>query len=650
MRYEIKHTGTVEANEIWRTKTIRFFETVGKILDKILNPLNKKLIIFSSTVFAIMVLSVIADVFGRLIFNLSIPGIIEIQEIGLPLAIFFIIGAGECKKVNIRIDLFYARFPQGMRNTLDNIFYFCTIILFIIITYQTFIQSFHRLLLRTDIMKLPVYIFMILAALGMFILIIALIRNFSESIVETIKNRNTPWLLLTLLAGLGLIMLQYFLDSYSIAMNPLALGGLTVLFLFILMQLGMPIGFAMVMAAYVGLLFAKQNSAQVLSLMGTSPYFSVGNYTFAVLPMFMLMGKFTFESGISRDLFDTANKWLGRFPGGLAISSVVGCAGFAAVCGDSMATAATMSAVALPEMQKNKYDPSIAAGTLAAGGTLGILIPPSIGFIIYAIVTEQSVGRLFTAGIIPGILLTFLFCAYIYFYAKRHPDKLPRGQSYSFKEKIHSLKGIISMVLLFVLVLGGILGGFFSPNEGGAMGILGALLIALARRRFTMEGFLKAFQESLVLGAMMFTIFIGVGLLGYFLSATQLPMRLADFITGFDMNKYTIILAVGILYIVLGALMNVVPMIMLTLPAIFPTILAMGIDPIWFGVFIVILMEMGQITPPVGINVFTISTMSGVPLGTIFRGIVPFFLCMLLLIVLLVIFPQLALFLPEVLF
>jgi tripartite ATP-independent transporter DctM subunit len=363
------------------------------------------------------------------------------------------------------------------------------------------------------------------------------------------------------------------------------------------------------------------------------------------------MGTLAFQAGISQDLFKAANKWLGHLPGGLAMSAVAGCAGFAAVCGDSLATAATMGTVSLPEMRKMKYAPSLACGSLAAGGTLGILIPPSVGFIFYAIVTEESIGKLFIAGLMPGVLMATLFILCLYFIAKLKPELAPRGEAATLRDKIISLKGVIGMLALFVLILGGILAGIFSPTEGGGIGVVGAFVFALLRRKLTWGKLMSAFKESVLITCKLLTILIGVGILGYFLALSRLPFELADLVTSIAVNRYVIFAAVIGLFIILGCLMNVIPMILLTLPAIFPTITALGFDPIWFGVITVIVMEMGQITPPIGVNVFILSSVAkDVPMEKIFKGIIPFFLCMVVCVLILILFPQIALFLPGLFF
>jgi tripartite ATP-independent transporter DctM subunit len=407
----------------------------------------------------------------------------------------------------------------------------------------------------------------------------------------------------------------------------------------------------MAITGFLGMVVVYGGIAPSLAMLGISSYDTSANYMLTVAPLFILMGEFAYQAGISKDLFDTANKWLGRLPGGLAMSSVAGCAGFSAVCGDSLATAVTMGTVALPSMKKHGYSPRLATGCLAAGGTLGILIPPSVGFIFYAIVTEESIGRLFIAGIVPGLLLTAIFIGIIYAMAKLKPEMAPRGEKFTWSAKMKSLKGVIGMLLLFILILGGILGGIFSPVEGGAIGAVGALLYAIIRRRMTWRLLITALEDSAAITCKLLLILIGVGILGYFLAASQLPFALADMITGMAVNRYIVFAAIILLFLVLGCLLNVIPMILLVLPTIFPTVVALGFDPIWFGVVTVLTMEVGQITPPIGVNVFAITGVAeGVPMHEVFRGIIPFFFGMLLCIIVITIFPQIVMFLPNLLF
>lgn len=367
--------------------------------------------------------------------------------------------------------------------------------------------------------------------------------------------------------------------------------------------------------------------------------------------MFLLMGELALIGGVSAELFRTANAWLGRLPGGLAVASVVGCAGFAAVCGESVPTAMTMAAVALPEMRKKGYDPAFGAACLSLGGTLGILIPPSMGFIIYSIIVEESVGKLFMAGIVPGILLVTVISVIVIIRAVRNPHLAPRGNHTPFPEKIRSLLGLIPMLLLFGVIIGGMLSGLCSPTEGGAVGSLAALLYAIIHGRVSFRALRASFESSAVLTGKVFMILMGVTILGYFLAATRLPFVMADVILQLNAGKWTVLFGTIVLYIILGCLMNVIPMIMLTLPALFPTITALGFDPIWFGVITVLLMELGQITPPIGVLVFALSgTVPDVPVESIYRHVAPFFLGILVTIGVIILFPSIATWLPSLLF
>jgi tripartite ATP-independent transporter DctM subunit len=326
----------------------------------------------------------------------------------------------------------------------------------------------------------------------------------------------------------------------------------------------------------------------------------------------------------------------------------VACGFFAAVTGDTISGAATMGSVSLPEMKKYKYQDSLATGSVAAGGTLGVLIPPSLGFILYALVTQESVGKLFIAGILPGILLVFLFSVSIIIRCKLNPALGPKGPKASFKEKIVSLGHIWPILFLFALVMGGIYTGLFTAIEAGGVGAVGALLLALKSKGFKGRQFLDSLLTTVQLTAMVTAIMVGVSLLGYFVTLTGVPSLLANFVSELNASRYVVFIVIVIFYLILGMLMNIMPMILLTLPILYPTIKALGFDPIWFGVVMVILVELGCITPPVGMNVFVVAGVAkDVPMSTIFKGIFPFVVVELLLIALLVIFPEIALLLPN---
>jgi tripartite ATP-independent transporter DctM subunit len=420
-------------------------------------------------------------------------------------------------------------------------------------------------------------------------------------------------------------------------------GILTLIFLLIAR---MWIGLSMAFVGFFGIIFLKGVHG-AFGILGTVPYKYVAFYPMSAIPLFIFMAMVISNTGIGASLFKTAHTWLGQFRGGLAMAGIVASGGLAAIMGDSVAEVVTMSQIAVPEMKKYRYEDKLASGSIAAGGTLGILIPPSLGFILYGILTEQSVGELFMAGILPGILLTFLFMATIWVIATKRPSAGPRGPRTGIREKILSLKGTWHMLLLFLLIIGGIYGGIFTPTEAGAMGAFGAIVISVVSRRLTLKILMESLFEATKITAMIMLLVIGAFILMKFLALSKLPFLLADTISGLKLPAYVVFMGIIVLYILLGMFLDIFAAIVLTIPVIFPLVIKMGYDPIWFGVIMVLVMEMGLITPPVGLNVFALSGVTGIPLHTIFRGVFPFVVAMVICIVLLAVFPQLALFLPS---
>ncbi|MDB4443815.1 TRAP transporter large permease [bacterium] len=432
-------------------------------------------------------------------------------------------------------------------------------------------------------------------------------------------------------------------------MDPLTVGCIGIGVLILLLFSGIPIGVAMGVTGVAGMLFIAGPQA-ALGLMERIPYDTTANYAISVVPLFILMGSFCFYAGISQDLYRTMYKWIGHFRGGLAMATVGACASFAAVSGSSLATAATMGTVALPEMKKYKYDDRLATGAVAAGGTIGILIPPSVILILYGIIAEQSIGKLFLAGFIPGVLEAAFYLLTIYVLTLNNPVMGPRGPRTALHERLVSLKDVWIVLVLFLLVIGGIYLGVFSPTEAGGIGAFGAFLFALGRGRLGWRNFYRSLLETGKTSAMIFIIVIGATLLGAFLAVTRLPYNLAEMVSVLPVNRYVILVLILLVYIILGCIMDSMAMVLLTVPIFFPVAMALGFDPIWFGIIIVRVTEMGQITPPVGINVFVIKGVAKeVPMGTIFKGIIPFFIADICHVALLVAVPQLALFLPGLL-
>ena len=430
-------------------------------------------------------------------------------------------------------------------------------------------------------------------------------------------------------------------------MSPVTLGVIGIAAVLLLMALRMQIGFAMAVIGFLG--FAVLNSfPSAFSVLGHEPFKTAGSYGLSVIPLFMLMGQFAFISRMGAEAYKTLYYWIGFLPGGLAMATIGACSFFAAISGSSLATAATMGMVALPEMRKFKYSDELATGCLAAGGTLGILIPPSTVLMIYGILTQQSIAELFIAGFIPGIILSLLFILTIYITARVWPEQGPPGPRFTFPERVRSLKEPWGIFALFLLVIGGLYAGWFTPTEAAAVGAFGAFLITLIKGRLTWKTLVESLMEASKATGMIFGILIGAYILQYFLTISQITDHLVGWVVGMGLNRYIVMCILIVIYLILGCLMEGLSIIILTIPITYPLILKMGFDPIWFGVMITVLIEMGLITPPVGVNVFVIAGVAkDVPMYRIFRGIVPFIFAMLVLIALLLSFPQMALYLPH---
>ncbi|HOG12149.1 MAG: TRAP transporter large permease [Smithellaceae bacterium] len=432
-------------------------------------------------------------------------------------------------------------------------------------------------------------------------------------------------------------------------MTPTTTGLIGFAVLIILMFLRMPVGFVMALVGYLGFGVLVSWSA-ASSLVIRDFYSTFSSYSLTVIPLFVLMGQIAFHSGISGRLFNAAHKFFGHLPGGLAIATIGACAGFSAVCGSTSATAATMASVALPEMKKYKYDPALATGVVAAGGSLGILIPPSTIFIIYGIMTEQSIGELFMAGVVPGILLSCFFVLSVLIWAYFRPEIGPRGPKSTWTEKFKSLSGLIETLLLFVLVMGGLFAGFFTPTEAAGIGAAGTILIALIGRHLTWKGFKNALYDTTRITCMIFVVVAGATVFGHFLAVTRIPADIGTFVSGLELPPMVIMGIIIVIYLLLGCLMDSLAMIMLTIPIFYPVVLTLGFDPIWFGVIIVVVSGMGVITPPVGINAYVVAGVArDVPLHVIFKGTLHMLYAMIALAVLLMVFPKIATFLPQML-
>ena len=423
-------------------------------------------------------------------------------------------------------------------------------------------------------------------------------------------------------------------------------GIIGIIVLVVLLYSKMPVGFAMGFLGLIGFSYVVNFDAG-LSLLARDVWNVFSSYNLTVIPLFVFMGQIAFHAGISRRLYDSAYVLLGHRRGGLAMTTVGACAAFSAICGSTNATAATMATVALPEMKRYGYDMGLATGTVAAAGSLGILIPPSVIFIVYGILTEQSIGKLFAAGILPGILLCLLFLLTIHLRVMKNPSLAPPGPKSSFRKKFRSFAGILEVLILFALVMGGIFFGLFTPTEAAAVGAFMTLLIAIIRRQLYWKAFIQSLADTTKISCMIMVIVTGAVIFGHFMAITRIPYLLADYVSSLPLPPHAIIGVIILVYLIGGCFMDALAMIMLTIPIFFPVVQSLGFDPIWFGVVIVLITEMGVITPPVGINVYVVyGVAKDVPLEKIFRGVFPMLIALLVCNLLLILFPQIALWLP----
>ena len=429
-------------------------------------------------------------------------------------------------------------------------------------------------------------------------------------------------------------------------MSPVTVGVIGIFVLVLLFLLRVPVALAMAMVGFVG--FASLSNPQAaLSILARDIFEQFSSYPLTVISMFVLMGCFAFASGISKRLYDTGYAWVGQLRGGLTLATVLACAGFGAICGSSAATAATIGKIALPEMKRYNYDDTLATGTIAGAGTLGIMIPPSTIFLIYGLMTENSIGKLFIAGVLPGILLAFLMMIAIAIICWRNPNLGPPGAPTTWKQKLRASTGIIETIILFLLVIGGLFLGWFSPTQAGTIGAGGSLVIGLARRELSWRGFLEGCKEGLRTTCMILFIITGATVFGHFMAVSRITFELADWVGGLPLPPMAVMAIIIFIYFVGGCFMDSMALVVLTIPIFYPVAMRLGFDPIWFGVIIVLVAEMGVLTPPVGVNVYVIKGISDVPLETIFKGVIPFIIAQIICTIIICVFPRIATFLPS---
>lgn len=432
-------------------------------------------------------------------------------------------------------------------------------------------------------------------------------------------------------------------------MNEMMVGITGLVVLLLLFATGIELGFAMALVGFVGFAYLS-DFYSAINLVSRDVYDVITNYGYSVFPLFILMGQIGFNAGIAVRLYNAAHKFVGHIPGGLAMATVIGATGFKAICGSSAATSATFAGVAIPEMDRYGYDKRLSTGIVAIVGTLGVIIPPSVTLIIFGIITEQSIGRLFVAGIIPGLIIALFFLGIIYGWAKIDPAVAPKSERATWGERVRSLPEVLWVLIVFMLVVGGIMEGFFTPTEAGAVGTFAVLLLAIVKRDMTWKKYVKSLIEALRTAIMVLMLVAGSIILGHFIAITNIPQNIADWVVVLPVNRYLILSLICIIYLIGGSFIDDLSFMILATPIFYPAILKLGFNPIWFGILLGVVLMIGVVIPPVAICVFVVKTITKVPMGTIYKGAAPFLIALALMWVFLMIFPQLALWLPSVLF
>ena len=430
-------------------------------------------------------------------------------------------------------------------------------------------------------------------------------------------------------------------------MSEIAIGIAGLMVLLLLFATGIELGFAMALVGFAGFAYLNGFHAAI-NLLSRDVFEVITNYGYTVFPIFILMGQIGFNAGIAVRLYGSAHKFIGHIPGGLAMATVVGATAFKAICGSSAATSATFASVAIPEMERYGYDKRLSTGVVATVGTLGVIIPPSVTLIILGILTEQSIGQLFLAGIIPGLVIALFFIGVVYGWAKINPAIAPMSERSTWKARMRSLPDVFWVVLIFCLVVGGIMQGFFTPTEAGAVGTFAVLLLAVAKRDMTFKTYVKSVKESLRTAIMLLMLIAGSTVLGHFIAVTTIPQAAADWIVALPLNRYVIMILICLVFEIGGSFIDDLAFLILATPIFYPAVLKLGFHPLWFGIVIGVVAMIGVVIPPVAICVFVVKNISKVPMGVIYKGVTPFLISLILVWAMLFLFPQMALWLPSV--
>jgi tripartite ATP-independent transporter DctM subunit len=628
------------------------FETAANALKRALAwPGRMSLYLGGAALVLIMGLTV-ADVVLRNLFTMVVPGGMEMTGLLMILVALSTLAIVEIARSHIQVDLVLQWLPASIRIATIAGGLQITCAMMIITMVQIAKQALYlkENAIVTGVLRMPEWPFVMAAALFMLLFAVALLANILSALGAIARLRKMGPLIIYLVwtaAGIGLFYVALEPDMLPFAVSSDMRGILSICLCFLLIFLGVHVAAAMAVTALVGISLVIGSMASLTSL-GTTSIDVVGDPTWSVVPLFTWMGLIVVASGFAEDLYRFAYRWIWHLPGGLASASTVACAGLSSIVGDTLSGVYSMGAIALPQMRAYGYDMKLGTASIACAATIGVMIPPSLAFIVYGMITEVSIGKLFMAGVLPGVLFAFILVSLITIRAKINPKLAPRGETSTWGERVTSAGRVWPIMLLMLLVLGGIYTGLVTPNEAGGLGVFGALAISLAARRLTLAAFFRSIERTLLLTAGIIIIFMFATTFSRFIAISGLTQQLADLIIGLHLGKYQLIGAILLFYVLIGMFMNALPALVLTVPLFFPIAVNAGFDPIWFGVIVVIMVELGVVTPPIGVNVFAIAAMAeDVSMYDVFRGVFPFWIAYVVLIILIVLFPQISLFLPS---
>ena len=624
-----------------------FLEKLEKVQVSVENTLSR-----TSSVLIIFMMSITTvDVVLRYIFNSPLPGVFNLCQMVIIGVVYLAIARVQQQKDHVRVDVLIEKITGTPRTVMELGTLLVALAAFGMMLYKTGLYAWEAWATGDYEMGLVEYPFWpakAILSLGILVLILRLITDIRHYHAELRQNTD-HWIRWSIVAVLPLAILTLFLftGSFGMKFEPMTVGVVLLGAMVVLLFGGLPVSFALLALAIVGY-WVIGGPTRTLSIVGMIPYSKVANYTLSVIPLFILMGNLAFHGGFADSMYRMTQKWVGHIPGSLAQATVVGGAVFGAACGSGLASCATLTRICIPAMRNIGIDKRLAVGTVAATGTIAQMIPPSILMVVYAIITDSSVARLLIAGIIPGLIAAFWYMVMIYIRVKLNPKLAPQLlERAPWKERITSLRHVWGVAVLGVIVMGGIYSGIFTPTEAGALGAAGAMALGVFTKKLKFGNFKEALDDATKTTAMIFLIIATAMVFGYFLGISRIPANLSDFLLGLDVPRVYILMGILIMYVIAGFFIDMLAFAFLTLPIIFPAIVALGYDPLWFGVITVHMFEVALITPPFGLNLFIIKGMTGIPMGDIIRGVIWFSVMDLVTLATYVIFPQVATWLPS---